>query len=336
MPSAASQPGPLVVVPDVAAAVAPGAAVGVAPGVAVGVAPGVAVGVAPAVAVGVGAEAVALPLPAPGWGVSDARAALEVARGLLPVQVGPADEVLGLLTTVVLGAESHVVKVYPPGTDAAHLDRIHTALAGSRTATSARVPAVVTPHGVLTVASRLAGGPPVTWPEVGALLRAFHAEHADAAVATWSPLSRLESQVALLPEEDAQVLRSARDGLLSALAGVRSELGHGVIHGDVSPSNVMHDGTGAALIDLDWVAVAPREYDLASASRRFRAGELDRATYRDFCTAYGHDVLGWEGLPLLDRIADLAGVVFRIWDCRHHGRDLDWLPAELQLWGTPV
>lgn len=298
MPSATAQPGPAVVVPGV---------------------------VVEAV------EAVALPLPAPGWGAAEALAALELARAQLPVHVGPADEVLGLLTTVVLGAGDHVVKVYPPDTDVAHLDRIHAALAGSRTATGALGPAVATPHGVVTVAPRLSGGAPVTWPEAGALLRSFHTEHADADVAPWSPLSRLESQAAGLHEEDAYVLRSARDELLSALAGVRSELGHGVIHGDLSPSNVMHDGRRAALIDLDWVAVAPREYDLASASRRFRAGELDRRTYGQFCTAYGHDVLGWEGLSLLDRIADLAGVVFRIWDCRHHGRDLDWLPAELEL-----
>jgi len=334
MPSAASQPAPAVVVSDVAHGALPGAEIGSQIGSAIGSAIGSGVGAG--ADAGGAVETVALPLPTPGWGAADAVAALELARPYLPVEVGSAGEVLGLLTTVVLGAGAHVVKVYPPGTDAAHLDRIHAALAGSRTATTALVPSVVTPHGVVTVAARLAGGPPVTWPEVGALLRAFHTEHGDADVASWSPLSRLESQVAVLPEEDAAVLRSARDGLLSALAGVRSELGHGVIHGDVSPSNVMHDGTRAALIDLDWVAVAPREYDLASASRRFRAGELDRGTYRDFCAAYGHDVLGWEGLPLLDRIADLAGVVFRIWDCRHHGRDLDWLPAELELWGTPA
>lgn len=303
MPSATSQPTPAVVVPDVAH---------------------------------VPTEAVALPLPAPGWGVAEATAALGLARGRLPVPVAPVDGVLGLLTTVVLGAGAHVVKVYPPGTDVAHLDRIHVGLAGSGTATGALGPAVATPHGVVTVAPRLAGGASVSWPEAGALLRAFHTEHANADVAPWSPLSRLESQVAVLPDEDGSVLRAARDRLLGSLAEVRSELGHGVIHGDLSPSNVMHDGRRASLIDLDWVAVAPREYDLASASRRFRAGELDRHTYGRFCTAYGHDVLGWEGLPLLDRIADLAGVVFRIWDCRHHGRDLDWLPAELELWRSPV
>ena len=42
----------------------------------------------------------------------------------------------------------------------------------------------------------------------------------------------------------------------------------------------MRDGTGITLIDLDWVARAPREYDLSSAARRFRAGEIDRSTYR--------------------------------------------------------
>jgi len=278
------------------------------------------------------ARAADLPLPAPGWGIDQARAALEAARSRLPLDPGPAGEVLGLLTTVVLAAGAHVVKVYPPGTDTGHLDRIHAELAGSRTATPAVGRCVETPHGVVSVAPRLVGDLPVSWPELGALLRTFHEEHAGADVGQWSPLSRLDSQLDVLPEPDAVVLRSARDRLLAELALVRSELGIEVIHGDVSPSNVLHDGRRAALIDLDWVALAPREYDLASASRRFRAGELDRATYRDFCAAYGHDVMGWDGLPLVDEVADLAGVAFRIWDCRHHGRDLDWLAAELPRW----
>jgi Ser/Thr protein kinase RdoA (MazF antagonist) len=280
--------------------------------------------------------AAALPLPEPGWGLEAALAAVEQARAHLPVVVGPVDEVLGLLTTVVLGAGQHVLKVYPPGTDESHLDGIHTALAGSRTAACAVVPAVPTAYGVVTAARRVPSLRPVSWPEVGSVLRAFHEEHATAQVAQWAPLSRLESQVSALPAEQAEVLRSARDLLLVELSRTRSQLGPGVIHGDVSPSNVLQDSRAATLIDLDWVARGPREYDLTSASRRFRAGELDRRTYRDFCAAYGHDVLTWDGLELVDRIADLAGVVFRVWDCRHHGRDLDWLDAEVRLWRTPV
>jgi hypothetical protein len=94
----------------------------------------------------------------------------------------------------------------------------------------------------------------------------------------------------------------------------------------------MASADAVRLIDLDWTVMGPRELDLAPVARRYRTGEIDRTTYLDFCRAYGHDVRGWAGLPLLDRIAELGGVVFRIWDCRHHGRDLDWLDAELRRW----
>jgi len=279
----------------------------------------------------------ALPLPPSGWGVADALAAFEAARPALPPGMVAPAAVLGQLTTVVLAAGDHVVKVYPPGTDADHLDEIHTALGGSTSATVSRVPAVPTVRGVVTVSRRVpSGGSPVTWAEVGAALLRFHLENGGRSVPAWAPLSRLAAEVSTLPDEQAEVLLSARDVLLAALSGVRSELGFDTIHGDVSPSNVLRDGRGVTLIDLDWVARAPREYDLASASRRFRAGEIDRATYRSFCQSYGHDVLQWEGLTLIDRVADLAGVVFRIWDCRFHGRDLDWLPAELRVWRTPL
>jgi hypothetical protein len=263
-------------------------------------------------------------------------AALDCARPHLTVPIPTATTVLGELTTVVLGAGDHVVKVYPPGTDAAHLDLIHAQLQGSGSATVAVAPAAHTAYGLVTVAPRLAPGPAVTWAEVGTVLRSFHTEHSGADMPAWAPLSRLEAQAATLPDEQGRVLRTARDQLLDALAEVRSELGHDVIHGDVSPSNIMRSHGTATLIDLDWVARAPREYDLASASRRYRSGEIDRGAYRDFCRAYGHDVLGWEGLPLMDRVADLGGVVFRIWDSRHHGRDLDWLPDELRRWRTPL
>ncbi len=284
-------------------------------------------------AVGVGG---ALPLPAPGWGAADALLALELARPLLPVTVALRVRLLGELTTVVLAAGPHVVKVYPPDTDPRHLDRVGQALAGSATAHQAAAPAVVTAHGVVTVAARLRPVGTVSWPRLGTLLRDFHAEQAGAGLPPWSPLSRLAAQVTGLPDEAASVLLAARDALLTALQEVRSDLGVDTIHGDLSPSNVLRTARGPRLIDLDWAAAAPREYDLASASRRFRAGEISRRAYAAFCTAYGHDVLSWPGLPVLDRVADLGVVAFRIWDCRHHGRDLDWLPAQLRLWRTPL
>ncbi len=278
---------------------------------------------------------IALPLPAPSWGEAEARVALAEARPRLPVPLPPAT-LVSALTTVVLKAGEYAVKVYPPGTDAAHLDRTARALAGSRTAHLPVCPPVVTAYGVVTLTRWLPARRGVTWTELGGLLRRFHEEHARAGVPAWSPLSRLPGQVLYLAPEHASVLLDARTALLAALADTTSDLGHGPIHGDVSPYNVMHAPDGPRLIDLDWLAWAPREYDLASAARRVRAGHISRQAYAGFCRAYGHDVRGWPGLPVLDRIADLGGVAFRIWDSRHHGTGLDWLADEVRLWRTPL
>jgi hypothetical protein len=276
-----------------------------------------------------------LPLPLRRWGAAQAREALDEARLTLPVHL-PEATVVSALTTVVLRSGEFAVKVYPPGTSPEHLDQLTDALRGSATAHLALGRSVVTSHGVVTLTPWLPAAAAVTWAETGALLRRFHSEHAGAEVPAWTPLSRLPSQLQGLPEEAAEVLLRARESLLDALGATRSFLGEGVIHGDVSPSNVMRTPQGPRLIDLDWVARAPREYDLAAASRRFRAGEISGTTYLAFCDAYGFDVLTWEGLPVLDRIADLGGVAFRLWDCRHHGRDLDWLEQELRVWRAPL
>jgi hypothetical protein len=272
-----------------------------------------------------------LPLPDPDWGVAAALRALQDARPMLPGPV-PAAEPVSVLTTVVLRAGDVAVKVYPPGTDTGHLDRIATALRGSTTALTPHTRAVRTPHGVVTLAPWATATGPVGWAELGSLLRGFHAEHAAADVPRWRPMSRVPSQAALLLAEDSQVLLDARAALLDALDRTHSDLGHGTIHGDVSGGNVLRTSGGPRLIDLDWVAHGPREYDLAGAARRFRCGEIDAEAYHAFCDGYGYDVTGWPGLPILDRIAELAGVAFRIWEARRLGSGLDWLDAELQRW----
>src|SRR4051812_44347445 len=97
----------------------------------------------------------ALPLPAHAWGVPEALAALERARPLLAVDL-PAAVVVSSLTTVVLRCGRHAVKVYPPGTDAAHLERVRRALLGSSAAVVPTRPPVVTGQGVVTVMPWLA------------------------------------------------------------------------------------------------------------------------------------------------------------------------------------
>ncbi|HET9872183.1 MAG TPA: phosphotransferase [Propionibacteriaceae bacterium] len=274
-----------------------------------------------------------LPLPTLGWGPVEAQAAVAEARLVLDI---PEATVVSALTTVVLRAGELAVKVYPPGTDPEHLWAITAALAGSDTAVLLERAPIVTSYGVVAISRWLADGKPVSWPRLGRLLRRFHAEAATANLPPWVPLRRLPPLVAGLMPDHAQVLLNARDVLLDALAGVGSVVGDGLIHGDVSPSNVLAGPYGSQFIDLDFAARGPREYDLASAARRLLSGEIDARTYRKFCRRYGFDVREWDGLPLVDRIADLGGVAFRLWDSRHHGRDLSWVEDAVATWRTPL
>ena len=276
-----------------------------------------------------------MPLPVAGWGAAQALDALAEARLALPFLSGDV-QVVSALTTVVLRAGRHAVKVYPPGTDPQHLAATSAALAGSPVAVLPLTEPVVTSWGVVTVAPWIAGAQPVGWAGTGALLRAFHDLHADAAVPRWDPLRRILSQVAGLPDDAAGVLLDARTVLLDEVERLRSPLGIGTVHGDVSPSNTVQAGGCALLIDLDFVARAPREYDLTSAARRFVAGEIDAATYRAFCEAYGADVLSWDGRVVLDRVAALGAVAFRLWDDRHHGMAHDWLDDAVREWRAPL
>jgi hypothetical protein len=279
--------------------------------------------------------AVPLPLPTPGWGAADALAALEAARPRL-APLPSTVTVVSALTTVVLRAGDRAVKVYPLGTDPAHLDRLRRTLTGVASVVGWDAEPVETTHGVVTVMPWVTPVGPMGWPAVGTLLGAFHDETAVLDVPTWTPLSRLAGTVADLPAERAAVLLGARAELLAALHSVGSVLGEGVLHGDVSLENAVLTSRGPRFIDPDWVARGPREYDLASAARRLARGEIGRSAYAAFCDAYGHDVRSWPGLPLLDRFAELGAVAVRLWDCRHHGRDLDWLDGELRRWRAAV
>ncbi|MFS0705015.1 hypothetical protein AB6N23_10885 [Cellulomonas sp. 179-A 9B4 NHS] len=276
-----------------------------------------------------------LPLPGPAWGAPEAQLALAEARLALPFPV-PAATVVSALTTVVLRAGDLAVKVYPPGTDPAHLARLATALAGSASALLPVAPPVMTSYGVVVASPWLTAGAPVGWGGTGALLRAFHAEHADADVPVWEPLRRVVAVAPDLPDAAAAVLLDARAALLDAVAGLRSPLGLGVVHGDVSPANVLTGPAGPVLIDLDFAARAPLEYDLSSAARRADAGELPADEYLAFCRAYGADVRGWDGRAVLDAVAQLGGVAFRVWDDRRAGRPLDWLDDAVARWRTPL
>lgn len=287
-----------------------------------------------------------------GWGAADALLAWAQAAPLLGVDPAAAATavVVRELSTVVLRVGDLAVKVYPPHLDPRRLEAVLQAVpadAGDLVLPVLGRPGVVrTGHGLVSLYPWHERGPEATWPEVGALLRSFHATPGVdvGALPRWTPLSRVPEQLAAYaahPAHDARlaaVVVAARERLLAGVERLTSDLGWGMVHGDVSVENVLRagaadDGAGRCVfIDLDWVSCAPREYDLVGAALRRDRGELDEETYLAFAAAYGHDVRSWSGLGLVTEICELGGLTFGLWAACRRGEDLGWLAPALERW----
>ncbi|MFE1463956.1 phosphotransferase enzyme family protein [Streptomyces nigra] len=86
----------------------------------------------------------------------------------------------------------------------------------------------------------------------------------------------------------------------------------GMIHGDVNIGNVLRHRDGhAVLIDLDGVALAPREWDLILTAIYYdRYGWHTEAEYAEFVHRYGFDLMNWPGYETL---ADLRELMMVAW-----------------------
>ncbi|MFC9961585.1 phosphotransferase enzyme family protein [Streptomyces nigra] len=86
----------------------------------------------------------------------------------------------------------------------------------------------------------------------------------------------------------------------------------GMIHGDANIGNVLRHRDGhAVLIDLDGVALAPREWDLILTAIYYdRYGWHTEAEYAEFVHRYGFDLMNWPGYETL---ADLRELMMVAW-----------------------
>ena len=80
-----------------------------------------------------------------------------------------------------------------------------------------------------------------------------------------------------------------------------------VIHGDANVGSVLHGRDGwPVVIDLDGVAIGPREWDLIQTAIFFdRFGWHTDDEYRTFAKTYGFDIMQWPGYPVLRDIREL-------------------------------
>ena len=122
-------------------------------------------------------------------------------------------------------------------------------------------------------------------------------------------------------------------------------LREGVIHGDASVGNVIHDATGrSVLIDPDGFAIGPRAWDLVQTAIYFDSfGWHTAAEYAAFAEVYGFDVMRWQGYPVLRDVREFLMVTWlsqqadhdeqaaaevskRIASLRTGGSNSDWRP----------
>jgi Ser/Thr protein kinase RdoA (MazF antagonist) len=128
----------------------------------------------------------------------------------------------------------------------------------------------------------------------------------------WNAIAEIEARLSAVSAEGS-FLEESELGLLaewtaetaSQLETLDWALPSGVIHGDAHTGNVLATKQGGVLIDLDALAVGPREWDLApTAVARLRFGG-DVAPIAAFSEAYGFDLLAWRGWPALRRLREL-------------------------------
>lgn len=186
--------------------------------------------------------------------------------------------------------------------------------------------------------------------EVASLLLRLHHLEAPATLGLppLKPFARAELRIdgnGWLSAEDDDFLRKRLGELQSEYARLSFDLPPGVIHGDASVGNVIHDRDGnPVMIDLDGFSVGPREWDLVLTALYYeRFGWHTHEEYDDFVRVYGVDVMVWEGYSVLRDIREFLMVTWlsqkghddeeaaqevrmRIATLRNGGDRRDWKP----------
>lgn len=126
-------------------------------------------------------------------------------------------------------------------------------------------------------------------------------------------LRRIASN-AWLSADDRLFLSRTLAGLRDAYGTLQFDLPQGVIHGDASVGNVLHDRDGnPVLIDLDGFAVGPREWDLALTAVYYDSfGWHTREEYEAFVRVYGFDIMQWPGYPVMRSVREFLMVTWLV------------------------
>lgn len=153
--------------------------------------------------------------------------------------------------------------------------------------------------------------------ELADLLRRFHwlEEPESLRLPYFDPLAKLSASLNgldAISDEDRSFLDERAAKLAKEYDRLDFVLPFGMIHGDANIGNVLRHRDGhAVLIDLDGLALAPREWDLILTAIYYdRYGWHTKAQYAEFVHRYGFDLMNWPGYETL---ADLRELMMVAW-----------------------
>lgn len=171
-------------------------------------------------------------------------------------------------------------------------------------------------------------GPTPAAADLGRLLRQFHELGLPPVpLPLYQPLTSMERSIRVsraISDDERDWLLGHRHQLLQAYATLNFELPAGAIHADAWRDNLLRDHGRVVLADWDTVSIGPRETDLIPTLQAPRFG-LPLAERDAFIAAYGHDIQGWTGYPVLRDIRELSTLSALLRDGH------DSLPARREL-----
>jgi aminoglycoside phosphotransferase (APT) family kinase protein len=117
-----------------------------------------------------------------------------------------------------------------------------------------------------------------------------------------------------LSSDDREFLTQQLARLQGEYARLEFALPAGIIHGDANIGNVLHDTDGhPVVIDLDGVAVGPREWDLIQTAIFYDSfGWHTREEYETFVRVYGFDIMKWSGYQVMRALREFLMVTWII------------------------
>jgi hypothetical protein len=154
-----------------------------------------------------------------------------------------------------------------------------------------------------------ATGPAPTGYDLAAILRRFHElPPPDFGLPTWRPVGPIRERIAEsrgLADDDLTFLLAACDETEAALAAQHYELPRGPIHGDGFLGNLIPGPDGPLICDFDSTSTGPREWDLTPAAVGRLRFNYPVDVHGQLASAYGFDVIAWDGFPVLRRLREL-------------------------------